>query len=60
MCFSRPTGVSIALGMALNGAENETETQIASVLQLRDMTYAEINKFTTKLCSRIYPVWIRR
>ena len=31
--------------MALNGAENEPETQIASVLQLRDMTYAEINEY---------------
>lgn len=43
--FLSPMSVSIALGMALNGAENETETQIASVLQLRDMTYAEINEY---------------
>ena len=43
--FLSPMSVSIVLGMALNGAENETETQIASVLQLRDMTYAEINEY---------------
>lgn len=37
--------VSIALGMALNGAENETETQIAETLRFKDMTYAEINEY---------------
>lgn len=43
--FLSPMSVSIALGMALNGAENETETQIAETLRFKDMTYAEINEY---------------
>ena len=43
--FLSPMSVSIALGMALNGAENETEAQIAEALHFSDMTYAEINEY---------------
>ncbi|MBN2766122.1 MAG: serpin family protein [Paludibacteraceae bacterium] len=43
--FLSPMSVSIALGMALNGAENETEAQIADALRFNDMTYAEINEY---------------
>lgn len=43
--FLSPLSVSIALGMALNGAEGDTEEQISAALKLSNLTTDEINKY---------------
>lgn len=43
--FISPLSVSIALGMAWNGADTETKAQIAAVLGLDGMTEEEINEY---------------
>lgn len=43
--FISPLSVSVALGMAWNGADAETKAQIAAVLGLDGMTEQEINEY---------------
>lgn len=40
-----PLSVSIALGMALNGADNVTKTQIETALKMSSLTSDEINEY---------------
>ncbi|MGH7470050.1 MAG: serpin family protein [Longimicrobiales bacterium] len=42
--FVSPLSVSMALGMALNGAATDTYSQMQSVLGLRELTEADINE----------------
>jgi serpin B len=43
--FISPLSVSIALGMAWNGANGETKTEMATALKMSGMTEAEINEY---------------
>ena len=43
--FISPLSVSIALGMAWNGADGETKTEMASALKMSGMTEDEINEY---------------
>ncbi len=43
--FISPLSMSIALGMAWNGANNETKTEMEEVLNLSGMTVDEINEY---------------
>lgn len=43
--FISPLSMSIALGMAWNGANNETKTEMEKVLNMSGMTIDEINEY---------------
>lgn len=43
--FISPLSMSIALGMAWNGANNETKTEMEKVLNMSGMTVEEINEY---------------
>lgn len=43
--FISPLSVSIALGMAWNGADNETKTEMETALKMSGMTVSQINEY---------------
>ena len=51
--FISPLSLHIALGMLLNGADNETKAEIQKVLGLQDLSMEEINKTYAELINNL-------
>ncbi len=51
-----PLSVSIALGMAWNGAKGQTQTEIGNTLKLKDLTSRELNEYYKTMQSSLLTI----
>lgn len=51
-----PLSVSIALGMAWNGAKGQTQTEIGNTLKLKDLTIRELNEYYKTMQSSLLTI----